>query len=385
MDRTAQHEGFHSMTISIASPSPHAHKALRGLAAGLSLAALLAAAPAFAQEAGDPLKQTPRQSETKQAAPAKEDNGALLDDKTPEKKAEPAADEEDRADVQATLKEETDIIRSLAPFVDGNPNAPPPAVREVDSDDGKVRVDYSRAIDITVFFEYDSAKLTPEARIQLEPLAKALLSEELKGYRFLLAGHTDATGDAGYNEGLSLKRAVAVRRFLSENYNINPSRLVVHGWGESRLKDPDHPRKSVNRRVEVALILPNKDQSFLGDRSFGEDWSDVHFSADLGPGKRLVIEHGDVRIEDRPFIARGRLMPGRYAMGAGLGAGCVRHRLSDPRWRLGAYDLDDFGAAPTHPCAERRLEWRAAPTRYSATYDALRGVWHDSIEDDFAK
>jgi OmpA-OmpF porin, OOP family len=344
MDRPAQLEGFHSMTAFFAPRAPFA----RHILCGLSLAAFLAASPVLAQELPNPLKQSPNQTETNKTEP----------------------DPDDKANVQATLKRETDIIRSLAPFADGNPNSPPPAVREVDSDDGKVRVDYSRAVDITVFFEYDSAKLTPEARIQLEPLAKALMSDELKAYRFLLAGHTDAAGDAGYNERLSLKRADAVRRFLSDTFNINPSRLVVHGWGESRLKDPDQPRKSINRRVEVALILPEKDQSFYES----DVLEDEGFIADLSPAQPL-------RAADLPFLAHGRLLPGRTA---GI-TGCGRYRLTDPRLRLGAYDLDDFGAAPTQPCARRSMNLRHAPVRGSAFFDAVRGVWHETNEDEFAE
>ena len=217
---------------------------IRALLTGFSIAAMLAATPANAQNANDLLKQPPGKKVPDKQLPIKQ-LPANQD----------AAELDDRANVKATLKRETDIIRSLAPFADGNPGAAPD-VREVDGDRGKVRVDYGRAIDITVFFEYDSARLTPEARIQLEPLANALQSRELLPYRFLIAGHTDAVGSAGYNRNLSLKRASSVRRFLSVTYGVDPDRLVIHGWGESRLKDEDRPRAGINRRVEVALILP---------------------------------------------------------------------------------------------------------------------------------
>ncbi len=73
--------------------------------------------------------------------------------------------------------------------------------------------------------------LTPEARIQLEPLGQALASRDLARHGFLIAGHTDAAGAPAHNRRLSLARARAVRAHLVETYGIAPERLRVHGWG----------------------------------------------------------------------------------------------------------------------------------------------------------
>jgi outer membrane protein OmpA-like peptidoglycan-associated protein len=70
----------------------------------------------------------------------------------------------------------------------------------------------------------------------------------------MLAGHTDATGSADYNKGLSERRAYSVQRYLIDAYRIDPARLRTVGFGEERLlKDvyPDDPR---NRRVEVVNL-----------------------------------------------------------------------------------------------------------------------------------
>jgi OmpA-OmpF porin, OOP family len=299
------------------------------------------------------------------------------------------ADKDALAAVQGTLKEETDIIRSLAPFADGNPNAPAPRQRDVDSDDGPVRVDYSRAVDLTIFFDYDSAQLKAEARIQIEPLGKALQSKELLPYRFLLAGHTDSVGSSDYNRDLSLRRAGAMREYLIEQFGIDGERLVIHGWGEDQLKDQSAPKSSVNRRVEVALIVPN-DQTLIDDDCCETHLSrrtntapEEEFRADLGGGKQLVVGNGEPRIEtrkiaDAPFVIRGRF--GRDTQWVS-GTGCVRHQLSDPRRRLPAYALDDFGATPTTPCSSNALR-AITTTRMSATYDAAQRVWHETMPDD---
>ncbi len=57
------------------------------------------------------------------------------------------------------------------------------------------------------------------------------------------------------NMELSRKRAQEVVRYLTEVKNINPARLEIRGYGESRPSDPgltDHARK-MNRRVEFEL------------------------------------------------------------------------------------------------------------------------------------
>jgi outer membrane protein OmpA-like peptidoglycan-associated protein len=63
---------------------------------------------------------------------------------------------------------------------------------------------------------------------QVTELGKALTSEDLKARTFILSGFTDAKGSETYNQGLSERRADAVKQFLSEKYGIlkgptNPS------------------------------------------------------------------------------------------------------------------------------------------------------------------
>ena len=222
----------------------------------------------------------------------------------PERRDEAGPAEADIRNPSATA-----IIRSLAPFVDGNPGLP---ARVLNPDDGgpSVRVDPARSVDLTVFFAYDSARLTPEARIQLEPLGQALASRDLAGHSFLIAGHTDAAGSPAHNRRLSLARARAVRTHLVETYGIDPGRLRVHGWGPSRPSDPAAPLSRVNRRVEVSLLAPAR--------------------------------HGALR-----FIG-----PAAEAACGEAAADTLPETLADPRLRV-ALDLDDFAAAPTpRPCSE---------------------------------
>ncbi len=209
----------------------------------------------------------------------------------------------------------TDIIRELAPIVGGNPGAPV----VIQTPNGSVTTDSERAIDLTVYFAYDSARLLPEARAQLDALGYALNSPELLPYSFLIAGHTDAAGPADYNLDLSIRRAIVVAEYLIQYHGIAPNRLVAHGWGESRLKVPSDPGSGANRRVEVSLILPTYGELFVPSYDYIVPAS--------GRSDGLYYQDQETWV---------------WLPGGGYG-------LTDPRWRLSRYALDDFGATPTRP------------------------------------
>lgn len=106
-------------------------------------------------------------------------------------------------------------------------------------------------VDIEVFFDFNSALVTSQAEPSLIALGKSLLSAELKGQTFVLAGHTDATGSREYNQVLSERRALAVKTYLVSRYDVPENQLAVIGYGPDRLKFPDKPYADQNRRVEV--------------------------------------------------------------------------------------------------------------------------------------
>lgn len=120
---------------------------------------------------------------------------------------------------------------------------------------GTVSIDRVRSINVEVYFDFDSSKLTARAQKQLAALGKALASDDLSGSRYLIAGHTDAKGSAEYNQKLSARRAEAVRRHLLQQHAIDPKRLVSVGLGETRLYAPKDPNSAINRRVEIAAIV----------------------------------------------------------------------------------------------------------------------------------
>ena len=107
------------------------------------------------------------------------------------------------------------------------------------------------SIDLEVNFDYNSDNIGSKAMPQVSALGQALASPDLKGGTFILAGHTDAKGSDTYNQGLSERRAEAVKRFLAEKYGIDASNLLTVGYGKTQLKNPAGPFASENRRVQV--------------------------------------------------------------------------------------------------------------------------------------
>ena len=110
------------------------------------------------------------------------------------------------------------------------------------------------SVDMEVYFAYNSAAIEPSAFQTLIALGQALSDARLEGLPILIAGHTDATGGDGYNQGLSERRAYAIKSFLVQNFHIDPQSLIAVGYGEEELKDYADPTSGVNRRVQVANL-----------------------------------------------------------------------------------------------------------------------------------
>jgi outer membrane protein OmpA-like peptidoglycan-associated protein len=117
-----------------------------------------------------------------------------------------------------------------------------------------VTVDMSRRVDITVFFDLNSANLRPDARITLLRLGRALNDPILADQNFLIAGHTSADGDYDFNVALSHDRANSVRDWLIAYGDVSSGRLTANGFGPDLPRNPSNPASPVNRRVEVIAL-----------------------------------------------------------------------------------------------------------------------------------
>lgn len=106
-----------------------------------------------------------------------------------------------------------------------------------------------------ITFAVNQSTLTASIYATLNSVVKVL--NEFKETSLQVAGHTDSSGAAQYNEQLSIRRANSVANYLLSQ-QISPNRLNVVGYGETRplRTNATAQGRAQNRRVEL-LIEPS--------------------------------------------------------------------------------------------------------------------------------
>ncbi|NIM69850.1 MAG: OmpA family protein [Xanthomonadales bacterium] len=99
-------------------------------------------------------------------------------------------------------------------------------------------------------FEFDSAELTADSQAALADALQIL--QRHPDLVVEIAGHTDSMGAESYNQGLSERRANAVRDYLAAN-GANAANLSAKGYGESEpvADNATEEGRAANRRVEL--------------------------------------------------------------------------------------------------------------------------------------
>lgn len=103
-----------------------------------------------------------------------------------------------------------------------------------------------------VVFDVNRADLKPGGLMTAEKLAVFL--SEYPARRVMIEGFTDSTGGADYNQGLSERRALSVRKALLDK-DIAMSRIDFKGYGEEFpvANNATAAGRQMNRRVEVII------------------------------------------------------------------------------------------------------------------------------------
>lgn len=101
-----------------------------------------------------------------------------------------------------------------------------------------------------ILFGINSDKIKPESYGIIKEIAGVL--KENKNVTIKIVGHTDSDGDETSNLDLSVKRAFAVKNMLSQEFEIDSSRIETDGKGETEpvLPNISAINKANNRRVE---------------------------------------------------------------------------------------------------------------------------------------
>ena len=102
-------------------------------------------------------------------------------------------------------------------------------------------------------FDGGDGSVRDSARATLKAVGK-LLAERPDIGRVTVEGHTCTDGPAEWNEGLSRRRAQAVRGFLSRECGVSADRLAADGQGSAKPRVASHEERWQNRRCEFLVM-----------------------------------------------------------------------------------------------------------------------------------
>lgn len=130
------------------------------------------------------------------------------------------------------------------------PVAPPPAPATPSAAPAQEK----STIHLLVEFDFDKSDTKPRYQAELAKVAGFL--QKYPSVTGVIEGHTDSVGSARYNMKLSLRRAANVRKYLIHKYGIDPSRLIVKGYGKTRPKSSNATAqgRQKNRRAEGMFV-----------------------------------------------------------------------------------------------------------------------------------
>jgi outer membrane protein OmpA-like peptidoglycan-associated protein len=137
--------------------------------------------------------------------------------------------------------------RFLAP-----PAPPPPAPAVAEAPPPPAPPQKKKIVLRGVNFDFDKANIRADAEPILDAAVSTLQSEQ--PITIVVEGHTDSVGADQYNQGLSVRRATAVRDYLVKS-GIDAGRLTIEGYGEKNpvASNDTAEGRAQNRRVELRV------------------------------------------------------------------------------------------------------------------------------------
>ncbi len=105
-----------------------------------------------------------------------------------------------------------------------------------------------------IYFDIDKASFKTESYSELNKLETMM--KQNTGLQVEIGGHTDSSGDRVLNQALSLRRANAVKNFLTSK-GIDTRRVKTVGYGETKplaSNDDEAEGRQFNRRVEFKVL-----------------------------------------------------------------------------------------------------------------------------------
>ena len=110
--------------------------------------------------------------------------------------------------------------------------------------------------ELLVEFDFDISSIRAAFEPQFDEIAQVLT--ESPDISMTIEGHTDWIGTEQYNQGLSQRRADAVKNKFVQDYDISADRIDTVGYGETRpVADNNTPTgRQQNRRAITVILRP---------------------------------------------------------------------------------------------------------------------------------
>jgi len=176
---------------------------------------------------------------------------AIVQSLKPQAKTRSLSIERTQTNTQSTFSGDT------APVSEANtgPGPAQPQVSQTLAAESSKSVQLPRPeLTLVIQFTINSADIQAQSFDQLNTLARAMQTPELRPFDFLVEGHTDSSGTPAANLKLSEKRAQSISRYLQAR-GIAPDRIHPIGLGSSRPLGGLPANAPANRRVIIATRI----------------------------------------------------------------------------------------------------------------------------------
>jgi len=105
----------------------------------------------------------------------------------------------------------------------------------------------------SIYFDVNKTNINPGAAKSLD--RNGMLLQDNPQIQVEIAGHTDSAGSGKAKQAISEKRALSVKKYLQDKYNIPDNRMTIKGYGSSKPVADNNTQegRSKNRRVEFII------------------------------------------------------------------------------------------------------------------------------------
>ena len=146
-------------------------------------------------------------------------------------------------------------LTSCGSAVNGDDLGSPAAMASYVKDVLLAPVAYKKhSISAAVLFDFDKSVLKPGGKAEIHRIDETIKSQGIRVADINVIGHTDSIGTAAYNQGLSERRAMAVKHYMVSE-GVDGSIIDASGAGESQPVASNSTRegRAQNRRVDIEV------------------------------------------------------------------------------------------------------------------------------------